>query len=394
MNSVNLFYKQYKLMVKRYINIVWNEFQKNPTKMLNSNICNSIATDVEFDSRIRQCAAKQACSMVNAVISKRNKRLYKLRQLQQEGKDTRYLQRTISIKKCSKPEVKNINIELDSRFINFRETNGHFNLFIKINQIGDKREILIPVKETKVSIKWNKLGTRKESIRINPKNICLFYEVEKQMNQGTKVVGADQGVLTCLSLSDGQVTKKDKHGHDLSSILDKISRRKKGSKSFKEATCHRKNYINWSINQLNFKDVKTVNLEKIFNIRKGKSGSRKLSHWTYTDIKNKLVSKSECEGFTLIEQDNLFRSQRCSLCGWVHKSNRKGKTFKCTNTDCNFIADSDLNAASNHEASLVEINKSSLVWQNHTNRTTGFYWLVNCLLDFDKEPIVPYTKKE
>jgi len=76
MNSVNLFYKQYKLMVKRYINIVWNEFQKNPTKMLNSNICNSITTDVEFDSRIRQCAAKQACSMVNAVISKRNKRLY------------------------------------------------------------------------------------------------------------------------------------------------------------------------------------------------------------------------------------------------------------------------------------------------------------------------------
>jgi transposase len=151
-----------------------------------------------------------------------------------------------------------------------------------------------------------------------------------------------------------------------------LSRRKKGSKSFRQAQSHRKNYINWSLNQLNFFNVKEIALEKLCNVRKGKKSSRYLSHWTYTLIKEKLFRLSEDKGFVLIEQDNKFRSQRCSSCGWTHKSNRKGKTFKCLH--CGFVTDSDLNAASNHEVILEGL--SPQVWRQHLNRTEGFYWQV------------------
>lgn len=155
-------------------------------------------------------------------------------------------------------------------------------------------------------------------------------------------------------------------------------------KGFKRAQDHRKNYINWSLNQLNFSNIKEVGLEKIRNIRRGKKSNRYLTHWTYTLIKDKLIRLSEDKGFVLIEQENKFMSQRCSACGWTHKSNRKGKTFKCGN--CDFKGDSDLNAASNHEVELVEL--SPQVWQQHLNRTSGFYWAA-----VSDEPIVRHVQK-
>ena len=184
-------------------------------------------------------------------------------------------------------------------------------------------------------------------------------------------------------MSDDQTTIKNKHGHDFASIAKIICRKKKGSKAFRKAQSHRKNYINWSLNQINFNNIKTLKLEKLKNLRKGKNKGRFLSHWTYTLIKEKLVRLSEDKGFIFSEQDNKFRSQRCSSCGWTHKSNRKGKTFKCLHCETEF--DSDLNAASNHEVELPDVEA---MWQEHTNRTTGFFWLPTGII-IGQERIVP-----
>lgn len=381
------FIEQYKSIVSKYINIIWNQYTKNTPSMLESKICNQIKTNISNDSRIRQCAAKQACSMVKACFDKQNKRLYKLTQLQREGKNTKYLQRKIDLFSTKKPSCDNINVELDPRFIDTKQ-GKHFDLFIKIKQIGNKRSINIPIKYTKVSNKWLNQGKLKNSIRLTKNKIILFFEIEKSQIIGNRKVGADQGLITTLSLSDNQVTKKCNHGHDLDSICRKLSNKKKGSKAFRRVVAHRKNYINWSLKQLNFKNINELVLEKIVNIRKGKSCNRKLSHWTYTLIKDKLIMLSETEGFKFIEQDNKFRSQRCSQCGWTHKSNRLGKTFKCQH--CDFYSDSDLNAASNHEVLLVDLPQR--VWHEHINRTIGFYWLKDRVV-YDQECIVPGVKE-
>jgi len=387
LDTISNFVDRYTNMVKKYINIIWNDDPLDVHTLIDNKICQTISTDVDFDSRIRQCAAKQASSIVRAVTSKKRKQLYKLGQLQREGKNTKYLQRKIDNNPLKRPEIENLNVELDSRFIDFQEGNK-FDLFVCIKQIGNKEKVIIPVKYNKVINKWRKLGKLKPSIRLNKNSLTLYFDIPENTKQGTNKVGADQGVTTCLTLSDGQATKKNEHGHDLSSISKTLARRKKGGKGFRRTQSHRKNYINWSINQLNFSDIKEVVLEKIINLRKGKRSSRYLSHWTYTLIKDKLVRFSEDKGFALTEQDNKFRSQRCSECEWTHKSNRKGKTFKCKH--CGFITDSDLNAASNHEIVLAEIPPQ--VWRQRLNRSVGFFWHNDKIIVGD-ERIVRHVKK-
>ena len=386
-NEIKVFIQQYRDMVKKYINILWNEYLQNPPTMLDNKICQLIKTNIAHDSRIRQCAAKQACSMIKAIVSKQNKRLYKLKQLQKEGKDTQYLQRKIDTFILTKPQFGKINVELDSRFIDVQDGNS-FDLFIQIKQIGDKQNIRIPIKHTFTSNKWKQLGQLKNSIRINENYLTLYFEVEAKEKHNGILVGADQGLLTCLSLSDGQTTPKNKDGYDLAKIISILSRRVKGSKGFRKAQSHRKNYIHWSLNQLNWSKIGTIRLEQIKDIRKGKNSGRNLSHWTYTLIKDKLIRLSEDKGFVFIEQDNKFRSQRCSQCGWTHKSNRKGKTFKCLN--CEFVADSDLNAASNHETDLIDLPQS--IWYKHINRSIGFYWLKDKVV-YGQECIVPDVQR-
>jgi transposase len=394
-DQVATFVRGYTKMVKKFVNILWNENKLSDDTLVSGAVCNSIHTGINYDSRIRQCAAKQARAIVNSETTKRKKQLYMLAKLQREGQNTAYLQRKIDTRALSKPRVNNLNVELDPRFVDFQlPKKGEFDFFIRLSSIGDKRNIVLPIKANKQTRKWAKAGSLRPSIRLSENAITLFYEVpEPEKKKEGIVVGADQGQITCLSLSDGQTTKTNKHGYDLNKISEVLSRRKKGSKGFGRAQTHRKNYINWSINQLNFDGVREVRFEKIYQIRKDKRSSRKLSHWTYPLIKSKLVRLSEEKGFLFTEQDNKFRSQRCSQCGWVHKTNRKGKMFRCTNADCGFATDSDLNAASNHESELYPIYKGDKVCLEKTNHSTGFFWSKEGVF-LNNEPIVRYTSKE
>ena len=119
------------------------------------------------------------------------------------------------------------------------------------------------------------------------------------------------------------------------------------------------------------------------HIRKGRISSRFLSHWTYPFIKQKLFSLSEIEGFSFVEVDNQYRSQRCSNCGWVRKANRRQKLFTCN--QCNFTLDADLNASLNLRLDLFKIPK--WVRLQKMNRI-GFYWDSIGLYSIDHERIV------
>lgn len=378
-NGLLTFLQEYRRLVLVILNELWDNglsdqkinfsIQRNklslPSVLPNSYLKNFGSW---LSARMKQCVGKQVCSMIKADVKKRQKQLFMLKELQQDGKDTSLLQRKIDTQPLVKPNTDNIKAELDPRFVDIQPGN-HFDLFVRVKQIGDGISFNLPIKNTRVSCKWLRQGTSKKSIRLDDQSLVLFYEIDLPLPSGFRTVGADQGYLTVLSLSDQQTTSKCSHGHDLVSIQAKLVRRKKGSKGFKKAQDHRTNYINWSLNQLNFKDTKEVRLEKIRRIRYKKSSSRVMTHWTYTEIKKKLESLSETEGFRLKEVPNEFRSQRCSKCGWVRKVNRKGKTFKCG--ICGYVADADLNAASNLELDLFEI--PYWVRLRKLNRE-GFFW--------------------
>jgi transposase len=174
---------------------------------------------------------------------------------------------------------------------------------------------------------------------------------------------------TCVTLSDGQITTPNAHGYDLASICKKLSKKRKGSKAFAKAQAHRTNYINWSIKQLNLNGIKQINLEKLRRVGKGKRVSRYLQSFTHKEIRTAMTKACKLSGVRLVETSNAYRSQRCSCCGFVHKSSRRGELFTCKS--CKFTTNADLNAAMNHKVKLCDLPTK---FDCLPNKSTGFYW--------------------
>ena len=74
-----------------------------------------------------------------------------------------------------------------------------------------------------------------------------------------------------------------------------------------------------------------------------------LKDWSYYDLQQKITYKAEKEGIMVIKIKPNFTSQRCSVCGNIHKENRDCKNnqarFKCIS--CGHEENADINAAKN-----------------------------------------------
>ena len=191
--------------------------------------------------------------------------------------------------------------------------------------------------------------------------------------------------VNCCYLTEENL-QEQLHNHTYNKVCDKIARRQKGSKGFKRAQAHRKNLINQAINLLaelfGFEDdVAEVRLEKLRRLGEGKKKSRKLQAFNYADLRYKIERKCQETNVRLIETSNAYRSQRCSLCGFVHNKNRlnggEELRFKCLK--CGYTADADINSAKNQVANLppIYVNRQNRdkASPSRPNHTTGFYWL-------------------
>jgi len=377
------FVNEYRDVVSQFVDILW-EMDKIP-KLLEKDITSQVKT--WLSARATQSAGKQASGIIRGSRRKQEKRLFIINKLLSEGKPrkAKKLQKIYDEVKVSKPNIENVEPELDSRFVKLdTENKTSFDGWITLTSLGNGLKIVIPFKKSSHFNKLLSKGQLRPGVRLSKSNLTFMIEIPKKTKVTTgNTLGIDIGQTTLISCSDGYTSKKDKHNHDLTSISKKISSRKKGSKAFLRAVSHRKNYINWSINQLNLENVKQINLENIKNLRKGRKSSRILSHWTYTEIFGKLESYCDDFGVQIVKINPTFTSQRCSVCGWTRKSNRKGKSFKCGK--CEYISDADLNASKNIALDLPGISKKKRL--ERPNKI-GFYWNV-----LEQEPIVPVVQK-
>ena len=96
-------------------------------------------------------------------------------------------------------------------------------------------------------------------------------------------------------------------------------------------------------------EVSRVVIEDLMNIKfKTKLHSsfvNKLQYWRVASTTRKLNSLAELETFELLYVDPAYTSQTCSKCGFTHKTNRNGESFKCMK--CGMELDADLNASIN-----------------------------------------------
>lgn len=385
---------EYKRVVQEFVDMLWDMHVKQAEKipsLLPKEQTSQIKT--WLSARMIQCAAKQASGVVRGTIRKHKKREAQYAIFVKSGqfKKARKLRTYISKVSLTKPELKTCQLELDSRFvdINLDATNS-FDIWVTLSSIRTDRgkgyKIVLPMKRTS---HFNGMlamdGCQmKGGVRLGRTSMTFMFslpEVEKMQNG--RSIGIDIGINNVISTSDGQVSAPDKHGHTLGSIIQRMSRKSKGSNGFARCQKHRRNYINWCVNRLDLTGVSVINMERIRNMRFRRNVGRGMSHFVYRDIFGKLRLFAEDHGVRCTEKSPTYTSQRCSQCGWVCKVNRHGKRFKCVK--CGYAHDADLNAAMNLNLELEALEP--LAHLKQANRA-GFYWQA-----LSQAPIVPDAQK-
>lgn len=285
-------------------------------------------------------------------------------------------------KSFSKPIIEKVNPMLSSKCCDFVESNdGKFLGFIRLKSIGSiYGEIKIPINKQSLAN-----GTIQGGFLFKKHHIQASWDKPSTpVIKGDKILGIDQGITDVVTCSDEQkISKTDNHGHSMKSIMDRLSHKTKGSRSFNRTQAHRKNFVNWTINQINFNCVKEVRIEKIVNIRFKKNTSRIMSHWSNPEIVNKIKSRCLELEVPVIEQSCSYRSQRCNRCGSVRKANRKGKQYNCKH--CGYSIDADLNASLNHIIDSPEVPRAFL--GSKQNLGLGFFWKPEGFFAYDGSEI-------
>ena len=414
----NNFLMEYRRVATIIGNSIWNDGYNDEFNKFNTNIDSgeflNLPTYLDYNNfNIKTwLSARALCSLTNQIsgmirgaVKERKDRFYILNKLKDKNEPFDHIQKKLDETTISQPDFSYINPELSTKNVDI-ETGNFFDFFVGLKSIynEDKKEqnkeegnttcgINIPIKAHKLDIKWGKRGKMLTSVLLTSYSINLRYEIKEELKEEGEIVGGDQGKNDILNLSDKQVTQKvDIHNHSLDSILDTLSKRKKGSKGFKKAVSQRKNFINWSINQLNFSDIKELKLEKIINITYKKHVCRKMSHWTNTIIRDKVMRKCEETKVLFTQVDSTYNSQQCPECCLVRKTNRDGKKFKCRG--CGHEADADQNGAYNvkHRSEFPDLGCD---FRNRKlNLGNGFYWKRNGVFTFEGEELeVPHATK-
>lgn len=71
-----------------------------------------------------------------------------------------------------------------------------------------------------------------------------------------------------------------------------------------------------------------------------------VSLWTYYELQLMISYKANLVGINVYKVNSQYTSQKCSVCGYINKENRKKQeTFKCVN--CGFTTNADYNASTN-----------------------------------------------
>ncbi len=351
-----------------------------------------------FSARMLSSLSNQVLSAIKSSIDAQSRRLYMLKKLSDNKEEIPFhLLENILKGEPRKPNAKSMNPELSSKNMDFKEVHGEFDMFVRLKCLGEDLdgikipEINIPIKMHRQANKWKNCSKRLGSVLFTKQHVELRWEFDKPKKDTGITVGGDQGIRTILTLSDGQTTPEcDPHGHTLSSVLKKLSGRKKGGKNFNKTQKHRDNLLNFSLNKLDLSKIKQFNLEEIIGLNSGKHTSAFMKGWTYAFQDQKVESICDEAGVQLHYKASTCKSQRCSCCGWVHEKNRNKKLFACQR--CGASLDADLNGSRNNQIDLPDVK--DFIMATKLNKKSGFYWKPDGLFGIDgKELGVPNAQK-
>ena len=360
----NLF-TEYQRVVNEFIQLYWDE-KKLPSKATATQ-WRQVTT--WLCGKAVKCAYRQAIQIIKSAQAKNKKRIYKSYQrvyAYAKGKNKNW---TIVNQKWSEwskdrkfrqrvktPVFNGNSIDLNSDLVTVYispKKMRNFDLAVRLGSIfGNRISLLLPTKKHALFNKHISNGySVNSSVQLRRIDgnlyVNLFLEKETQKVKGTgKVIGIDVGIKKLMSTSEGEF-----FGKDIESKIQKLKRRKRDSKNFKQTLSEIKDYIGQQVNKLKLEDVYAVVVEDLDaqNMSKrGKSSKefrKTLGSWNSRLLFGRLSNRCQENRVLMTSVSPEYTSQKCSSCGAIHKESRKGEKYECI--ACKVSLDADYNASLN-----------------------------------------------
>src|SRR5262250_98470 len=299
---------QLRLFLLLYVNVV-NYFIERfwSMKDFNSALADKVITGravnrFKITARLAQCAAKQAKEIVRSQKDRKIKTM---------------------------PLLRRKVATLDNRFVKLEEFKGEaFDLGLIF--ASGMPKITIPINQTAhMNRFWGQGWQMGSTIRLgmNKRGVWIELIFEKrrpELRTEGKVIGIDRGFRKAFVTSDGQEIGAE--------LRDQIRRKGKRSKT---SYYHIRTELFRSLKGLKLEGVKTIVLEDLRYIKRGKRGTfsrqvkRLLSFWSLTRARDWLRCRCEELGVRIKFVSPYKTSQRCHRCGKLDSRNRKGERFRC-----------------------------------------------------------------
>jgi IS605 OrfB family transposase len=356
---------EYQRVVNEFIVLYWDE-KKLPSKA-NASQWRQVTT--WLCGKAVKCAYRQAIQMIKSAQAKNKKRIYRSYQRVYAYAKGRRKNWTIVNQKwlewsdgrkfrsrVNRPIFNGNSIDLNSDLATVYTSPKkmkNFDLAVRLGSIfGNRISLLLPTKKhalfNKHILNGYSVNSSVQLRRIDGKlyvNLFLEKETPKVKDTG-KVLGIDVGIKKLMSTSDGEF-----FGRDIEVKIQKLKRRKRDSKNFKQTLAEIKDYIGQQVNKLKLEDVGVVVVEDLdvknmCRKRKSSKEHRKtLGNWNSRLLFGRLSNRCEENRVFLSSVESEYTSQICSSCGITCKESRKGERYECES--CGASKDADHNAGMN-----------------------------------------------
>ena len=205
LEELNSFIQEYKRVSNIYLDYIWDNkfshsYPKNkriftshfdtntkldlPNRLSTVKINKELNLNTSLTSRVLQCCLNQVLSIIRGDVEKQRKRQFVVNKLRSKSKKIpKKLRKKTKANKPTKPDLSNLNLELNINCVDFKETdNSYFNAFIKLKSYTTKsrgKALKLPIKYYKTANKWREKGKMLNSFLLSPDSIDIRYEVEQ-----------------------------------------------------------------------------------------------------------------------------------------------------------------------------------------------------------------------
>ena len=260
--------------------------------------------------------------------------------------------------KATCPQSKQVAIRFDDR---------SYNVWFDRNEIsiltidGRKRFPIFIPEYFKQYLTWKRCSA---DLFIRKNKVFLHIVMTKDVTDSKltgKVVGIDRGIKKIAVTSEnqffsgGQIKKVSKRYEKLKSALQSCD--SKSAKRHLRKISKKENRFRADCNHVitkriveSFDSGAVITIENLKGIRQRvrlrKKQRGELHKWNFFQFDQFLTYKAEARGIKIGYVDARYTSQKCSVCGYISRSNRQSQAvFKCKH--CGFSLNADLNAARN-----------------------------------------------